>query len=369
MEQRAAVLNISPRDDVSMVSSSSDREAPFRRSPHHLLQVEQQEELLRKWQKQKQYQSQLKEQMSERQAQRDRQLRADRELQHRERREEDAAKAEAAAARQQRGGVVQEAEADIGRLRASPKRPVPGPPTEPGTPSQYAAWQGQGRSPRDGGSPQRRPREDSRDEELERQRAEHQRQRATQQEQEKMVAHTSQQIEVMKSEVDRMLQAARAEASDKTHSEIEEVTREVRSAAERAIRDAVEQARSSPPRSPSRPSSPGILQEAEAELSRLRPSGDGDISGVSDLAPRGGSPSPDRSRTPVKEPRSTSPVRPLDKPIDCTNTRRMFKVSSDRPLCVCRSLARCHCRTASPGFRVGAARSATAGCRPRRRTR
>ena len=61
MEQRAAVLNISPRDDVSMVSSSSDREAPFRRSPHHLLQVEQQEELLRKWQKQKQYQSQLKE--------------------------------------------------------------------------------------------------------------------------------------------------------------------------------------------------------------------------------------------------------------------------------------------------------------------
>ena len=66
MEQRAAVLNISPRDDVSMVSSSSDREAPFRRSPHHLLQVEQQEELLRKWQKQKQYQSQLKEQMSER---------------------------------------------------------------------------------------------------------------------------------------------------------------------------------------------------------------------------------------------------------------------------------------------------------------
>jgi len=46
MEQRAAVLNISPRDDVSMVSSSSDREAPFRRSPHHLLQVEQQEELL-----------------------------------------------------------------------------------------------------------------------------------------------------------------------------------------------------------------------------------------------------------------------------------------------------------------------------------
>ena len=44
MEQRAAVLNISPRDDVSMVSSSSDREAPFRRSPHHLLQVEQQEE-------------------------------------------------------------------------------------------------------------------------------------------------------------------------------------------------------------------------------------------------------------------------------------------------------------------------------------
>ena len=71
MEQRAAVLNISPRDDVSMVSSSSDREAPFRRSPHHLLQVEQQEELLRKWQKQKQYQSQLKEQMSERQAQRD----------------------------------------------------------------------------------------------------------------------------------------------------------------------------------------------------------------------------------------------------------------------------------------------------------
>ena len=80
MEQRAAVLNISPRDDVSMVSSSSDREAPFRRSPHHLLQVEQQEELLRKWQKQKQYQSQLKEQMSERQAQRDHQLRADREL-------------------------------------------------------------------------------------------------------------------------------------------------------------------------------------------------------------------------------------------------------------------------------------------------
>ena len=367
MEQRAAVLNISPRDDVSMVSSSSDREAPFRRSPHHLLQVEQQEELLRKWQKQKQYQSQLKEQMSERQAQRDRQLRADRELQHRERREEDAAKAEAAAARQQRGGVVQEA--DMGRLRASPKRPVPGPPTEPGTPSQYAAWQGQGRSPRDGGSPQRRPREDSRDEELERQRAEHQRQRATQQEQEKMVAHTSQQIEVMKSEVDRMLQAARAEASDKTHSEIEEVTREVRSAAERAIRDAVEQARSSPPRSPSRPSSPGILQEAEAELSRLRPSGDGDISGVSDLAPRGGSPSPDRSRTPVKEPRSTSPVRPLDKPIDCTNTIRMFKVSSDRPLCVCRSLARCHCRTASLEFRGGAARSATAGCRPRRRTR
>ena len=66
MEQRAAVLNISPRDDVSMVSSSSDREAPFRRSPHHLLQVEQQEELLRKWQKQKQYQSQLKEQMFER---------------------------------------------------------------------------------------------------------------------------------------------------------------------------------------------------------------------------------------------------------------------------------------------------------------
>ena len=63
MEQRAAVLNISPRDDVSMVSSSSDREAPFRRSPHHLLQVEQQEELLRKWQKQKQYQSQLKEQI------------------------------------------------------------------------------------------------------------------------------------------------------------------------------------------------------------------------------------------------------------------------------------------------------------------
>lgn len=70
----SAELRMSPRDgDVDT--------PPFRRSPHHLLEPEQQDELQRKWAKQKEYQRVLQQQIGERQAERlrTRQVEADEE--------------------------------------------------------------------------------------------------------------------------------------------------------------------------------------------------------------------------------------------------------------------------------------------------
>lgn len=78
-----------------------------------------------------------------------------------------------------------------------------------------------------------------------------------------VVHDATQKIEAFHSDVERMLQQARQDAAKKTSSEVEEVAREVRKEAERAIRDAVARETGSvktgsPPQSPVKPTRPNF---------------------------------------------------------------------------------------------------------------
>ncbi len=221
-------LRMSPRD--------GDGETPFRRSPHHLLAPEQQDELQRKWAKQKEYQRVLQQQIGERQAERlrTRQVEADEE----------------------------HAERSAMRRAASPPSQMAASSAPSGTDAQYAEWRNYGTKGHGRVSPEVRKG-------MEQQQYRGQQQQRQQQQQDvaeirdTVVQEATQQIQAMKSDVDRMLQQARFEAAKKTSSEVEEVAREVRQEAERAIRDAVARETGaarpgSPPRSPVKPVRPNF---------------------------------------------------------------------------------------------------------------
>jgi hypothetical protein len=271
-------LNLSLGSNASSEMRLSPRDGdgdtpPFRRSPHHLLEPEQQDELQRKWAKQKEYQRVLKQQIGERQAERS------------------------------RSRQLQEAEEEAERLGLT--RGLSPPPggresAEPAaTAGQYADWRGYKKSHGRVSPEVRRG--------MEQQQYRGQQSREPEQAvaviRDTVVHDTSRSIEAMKSDVDRMLQQARREAAEKTSSEVEEVTREVRREAERAIRDAVARESGSgrpgsPPHSPVKPARPNFsAPNPGAGAAAGAGDADSDFSGVDDHDLASTWPGPARSPT------------------------------------------------------------------------